>query len=78
MVFTAAQLTAFFTTGGYLGLSARTATALAAEGITAPADLAEIDKEGLAAIFCNLHKPPPMLFKVVQDVVMLVAVALVD
>ena len=70
MVFTAAQLTAFFTTGGYLGLSARTATALAAEGITAPADLAEFDKAGLDAIFRNLRKP--------QDVVMLVAVALVD
>ena len=61
MVFTAAQLTAFFTTADYLGLSARTAAALAAEGITDPADLAEFDKEGLDAIFRNLRKPPRAL-----------------
>jgi hypothetical protein len=58
MVFTAAQLIAFFTTADYLGLSARTAAAIAAEGITEPADLAEFDKEGLDAIFRNLCKPP--------------------
>jgi len=61
MVFTAAQLTAFFMTADYLGLSARTAAALAAEGITDPADLAEFDKEGLDAIFRNLRKPPRAL-----------------
>ena len=77
MVFTAAQLTAFFTTADYLGLSARTAAALAAEGITEPADLAEFDKEGLDAIFCNLRNPP-VLSKVVQGVVLLVVVAVVD
>ena len=58
MVFTAAQLTAFFTAADYLGLSARTATAFAAEGIATPADLAEFNKEGLDAIFRNLRKPP--------------------
>ena len=57
MVFTAAQLTDFFQGAGYLGLSARTATALAAEGIVTPADLTEFDKDGLDAIFCNLCKP---------------------
>jgi hypothetical protein len=77
MVFTAAQLTAFFMTADYLGLSAQTAAAIAAEGITEPADLAEFDKEGLDAIFCNLHKPP-MLSKVVQGVVLLVVLAVVD
>ena len=61
MVFTAAQLTAFFTTADYLRLSARTAAAIAAEGITEPADLAEFDKEGLDAIFRNLRKPPRAL-----------------
>jgi hypothetical protein len=74
MVFTAAQLTAFFTTVDYLGLSARTAAAIAAEGITEPSDLAEFNKEGLDAIFRNLHNPP-MLSKVVQGVVL---VAVVD
>jgi hypothetical protein len=61
MVFTAAQLTAFFTMANYLGLSARTAAAIAAKGRTEPADLAEFDKEGLDAIFCNLRKPPRAL-----------------
>jgi hypothetical protein len=74
MVFTAAQLTAFFTTANYLGLSAWTVAAIAVKGITETADLAEFDKEGLDAIFCNLHKPP-VLSKVVQGMVL---VAVVD
>ena len=58
MVFIMAQLNAFFTTGVYLSLSARTAAAFAAKGNATPADLAEFDKEGLDVIFRNLHKPP--------------------
>ena len=77
MVFTAAQLTAFFMTTDYLGLSVWTAAAIAAKGITEPADLAEFDKEGLDAIFCNLRNPP-VLSKVVQGVVLLVVVAMLD
>ncbi len=61
----------------YLGLSARTAAAIAAKGIAEPADLAEFDKEGLDAIFRNLRKPP-LLSKVVQGMVLLVMVAVVD
>ena len=48
MVFTAAQLTVFFMTADYLGLSAQTAAAITAEGITEPANLPGFDKEGLS------------------------------
>ena len=61
MVFNAAQLDAFFTSANYLGLSARTAGAFAAEGIVTPEDLGEFDKDGLDAIFRNLRKPPRAL-----------------
>ena len=61
MAFTALQLRAFFENADYLGLSARTAQAMAAEGIATPADLAEFDKDGFEAIYRNLRKPARML-----------------
>lgn len=61
MVFTAIQIRAFFEDADYLGLSARTAQAMAAEGIATPADLAEFDKDGFEAIYRNLRKPARML-----------------
>ena len=60
MAFTALQIRAFFEDADYLGLSACTAQAMAAEGITTPVDLAGFDKDGFKAIYCNC-KPARML-----------------
>jgi hypothetical protein len=43
MPFTAAEIVTFFTDAANMGLTLRTATAFAAEGIATPADLAEFD-----------------------------------
>ena len=61
MVFTDAQAITFLTAEPYLGLSLRTATALASEGIIMPGDFAEFDKDGLDAICRNLRKPARQL-----------------
>ena len=60
MAFTALQIRAFVKDADYLGLSAHTAQAMAAEGIATPADLAEFDKDGFEAIYRNLHEPARM------------------
>jgi hypothetical protein len=61
MPFTAAEIVTFFTDAANMGLTPRTATAFAAEGIATPADLAEFDKNGMESIFCNLRKPSKVL-----------------
>ena len=61
MPFTAAKIVTFFTDAANMGLTPRTATAFAAEGIATPADLAEFDKNGRESIFRNLRKPSKVL-----------------
>jgi hypothetical protein len=53
MLFTAAEIAIFFTDIANMGLTLCTTGALAAEGISTPADLAEFDKEGMV----NLPQP---------------------
>ena len=61
MPFTDLEIVTFFTDAANMGLTPRTATALTAEGIASPADLAEFDKNGMESIFRNLRKPAKVL-----------------
>ncbi len=61
MPFTAAEIVLFFEDPTYMALTNRTTTALAAEGIATPDDLAEYDKEGMNSIYRNLRKPAKVL-----------------
>ena len=52
MPFTAAQLTAFWTSQDQMGLIARTCTQMAAEGLSIPADFEDFaEKKNLEALF---------------------------
>ena len=55
--FSDAALTAFWEDAAQMNLSNRTRVALAEEGLSEPADLAEFTKDGLTALFDNLRKP---------------------
>jgi hypothetical protein len=61
MPFTAAKIVTFFTDAANMGLMPCSATAFAAEGIATPADLAELDRNRIELIFCNLCKPAKVL-----------------
>jgi len=54
----AAALDVFFEDAGNMGLSNRTRSQLAHEGIADPEDFKEFDEDELNAIFSNLYKPP--------------------
>ena len=57
MVLTNAQIDAFFTNANQMALPAATATKLAEEGISGPADLPEFDNKAMSQIADNLHRP---------------------
>lgn len=58
MPFTAAQLTAFWTDNAQMGLSARTRTQMAIEGLTVPSDFVDFaEKDELDALLRRLYKP---------------------
>ena len=57
MVLTAAQVTAFFTDADQMGMPQRTVDQLVNEGITAPDDLVDFDKDTLAMVAENLRRP---------------------
>ena len=57
MVFTAAQLTVFWTSNIAMGLSARTRSQLELEGIETPDDLVEFNEKCLEKIFKNMANP---------------------
>ena len=59
MPLTVAQLTAFWTGPAQMGLSARTRTQIAAEGLTTPDDFEDFNDEAdLEGLFRLLLKPP--------------------
>ncbi len=59
MVFTAAQITAFFEDGAQMGLSNRTRVYLQGEGITHPDDLIKfVKKEAWDQVLENCKRPP--------------------
>ena len=57
MVLTNAQVTAFFTDADQMGITQRTVTQLAVEGITTPDDLGDFDKDTLYMVAENLRRP---------------------
>jgi hypothetical protein len=57
MVYTAAQLTAFFEEAGQMGISHETRVQLATEGIVTVDDLSEFDEDNLKQIADNLRRP---------------------
>jgi len=62
MVLTAAQLTAFWTNGAQMGLSARTRTQIAAEGLVTPDNFVDFNEEAdLEGLFKILSKPPKVM-----------------
>jgi hypothetical protein len=61
MPFTAAKIVLFFENQAYIALMHRTATVLAAESITIPNNLYQLDMEGMNSIYCNLRKPAKVL-----------------
>ncbi len=62
MVFTVAQITAFFEDGVQMGLSNRTRVYLQGEGITHPNDLIEfVKKEAWDQILENCKRPPQVV-----------------
>ena len=62
MVLTAAQLTAFWTNGAQMGLSARTRAQIAAEGLVTPDDFVDFNEEtDLDGLFKILLKPPKVM-----------------
>ena len=62
MVLTAAQLTAFWTHADQMGLSARTRTQIAAEGLVTPDDFGDFNEEtDLDGLFKILSKPPKVM-----------------
>jgi hypothetical protein len=62
MPLTAAQLTAFWTGSAQMGLSARTRTQIAAEGLTTPDDFEDFNDEAdLEGLFKLLLKPPKVM-----------------
>ena len=66
-LFDANTLTHFFEGVGNMGFSNRTHVQLALEGIPTPDDFTEFDKDGLAAIFQNLNKPPKITTTTVRS-----------
>ena len=62
MPLTAAQLTAFWTNPAQMGLSARTRTQIAAEGLVTPDDFEDFNNEAdLDGLFKLLLKPPKVM-----------------
>ena len=62
MPLTAAQLTAFWTNPAQMGLSARTRTQIAAEGLVTPEDFEDFNDEAdLEGLFKLLLKPPKVM-----------------
>jgi hypothetical protein len=57
MVYTAAQLTAFFEEAGQMGIPHETRVQLATEGIVTVDDLSEFDEDNLKQIADNLRRP---------------------
>ena len=60
MPLTAAQLTAFFTQAGQMGLTAEQLRALANEGLTTVNDFMDFKKEELLVAFKNLRDTAPI------------------
>ena len=62
MPLTAAQLTAFWTNAAQMGLSARTRTQIAVEGLVTPDDFEDFNDEAdLEGLFKLLLKPPKVM-----------------
>jgi hypothetical protein len=61
MPFNPSTIALFFMDAVFMCLMPCIAGTLSAEGIAAPSDLLEFNKEGLKAIFCNLRKPAKVL-----------------
>ena len=57
MVLTNAQVNAFFTDAGQMGVPNATLAALNAEGIDQVDDLLDFDKDSLSQIASNLRRP---------------------
>ena len=57
MVFTAAQMTAFFENPATMAIPHATRVQLAVEGITTVADLLDFDKDSLDQVANNLRRP---------------------
>ncbi len=57
MVLTNAQVTAFFTNAGQMGIPQPTVDQMALEGIATVSDLSEFNKESLQQLADNLRKP---------------------
>ena len=71
MPLTAAQLTAFWTNPAQMGLSARTRTQIAAEGLVTPDDFEDFNDEAdLEGLFKLLLKPPKVMVGIGNNAVL--------